>query len=94
MYYTEPMSIDTSIVVVKNVTKHFSELEHIDKRCFAKSDNVATIELGDCNRPAYTFVLAMRNNGAKDMVIGYLCLSNIKLEQCARILKVRINIRV
>lgn len=75
-----------SLVVSKNVKTYFSQLEHIDKHCFAKSDHVATIELIDCNRPAYTYVLAisMTKPGA---VIGYLCLSNIRLEKCARILK-------
>lgn len=73
-------------LTVKNALPWFNQLSNIDKKCFSKSDRVALIEEKDCSRNSYTFILAISQD-TENQLVGYICISNIKLDHCSRILK-------
>lgn len=75
-----------SYLVVKNALPWFNQLFNIDKKCFSKSDRIALIEEKDCSRNSHTFILAVSQD-TENQLVGYICISSMKLDHCARILK-------
>ena len=65
-----------------------SDLQHIDKKCFKKSDGVAPIQEAELSKANHTLFVA-RDREAHCM--GYLIYAHVSIDQSSTIVKVGIH---